>query len=226
MLGHCEECIELGLQGYRLEPFRAETNFEMGRLFHSINEYDRAVRQFDLAISLDPHVAYYYGKRGWAYFRMGLFPEAEADFKKALQIDETSAIVSWQYFVFLISLNRIDEAEEIKLIIDSFFNLYSEGLNAIMDAARGEKERAQSYKVISYHRLMVCLLLKMDSEALDILEARIGKDLFAWDSLCFYKTFDHDPLFDRIRGSERFKALIEEQRPRYLDYKQRFLDGR
>ena len=54
------------------------------------DEYERAIADYDTAISLDQDNAYSYYSRGWAHLLLGEVSKARADFDKALELGHDS----------------------------------------------------------------------------------------------------------------------------------------
>ncbi|RME01109.1 MAG: tetratricopeptide repeat protein, partial [Calditrichaeota bacterium] len=221
--GNKKEYLDDIVYAYQLDSTRVENIFMMGRLYHSINLFGKAIQKFDRAISRDPIYAFYYAKRAWTYYRMGELAKAESDFLKALTIDSTSIIANWEYFIFLLSTKRVDEAEIISSRLLKLTPLYSDAVKAVMAAARGKKEMALSYtKIPRQQKMNVYLLLKMKEEALALLEK--NPSVFVWDSICFYKILIRDPLFAFLRSDPRFQKIVENQRKLYDYYVHKYGD--
>src|SRR5262249_37620213 len=58
-----------------------------GRVFGFKGDYDRAIKDYNEAILLDPNMVIAYNNRGDAYLRKGDYARAIADFNEAVRID-------------------------------------------------------------------------------------------------------------------------------------------
>ncbi len=209
---------------YQLNQQSTETIFMMGRLYHNINHFDRAIEKFNKAIELDPLVSFYYAKRAWTYYRSGYYTKAEADFKYAIKLDSVSLPANWEYFIYLLSLNRLDEAATQKLNVRKIRGAADEqGLEALMFAAQNNKELALKTDILITWKFIVYTLLKMNDEALNILKNRIGA-AFLWDYGCYYKTLLTDPLLTYLRDNPEFRKVVENQKILYDRYSKEYAD--
>jgi len=88
----------------------------LGRLDYDGHEYDGAIRNFKLAIGLNPQMARAYDNIGLCYYYENQNDLAIENYKKAIQLDRESAHPSpWPYLnlgITLQFLNRFSEAEE------------------------------------------------------------------------------------------------------------------
>jgi tetratricopeptide (TPR) repeat protein len=65
----------------------AESYLNSGRAYSEKGDYDRAVADFDQAISIDPDYAEAYYNRGTAYSKKEDYDRAMTDFDRAISID-------------------------------------------------------------------------------------------------------------------------------------------
>jgi tetratricopeptide (TPR) repeat protein len=88
----------------------------LGRLDYDGHEYDDAIRNFKLAIELNPQMARAYDNLGLCYYYENQNDLAIENYKKAIQLDRESVHPSpWPYLnlgITLQFLNRFTEAEE------------------------------------------------------------------------------------------------------------------
>ena len=164
-----EEYFEDIIQAYKLNPKSVEAIFMLGRLYHNINLYDKAIEQFNIAIEHDPYSSFYFAKRGWAYFRLGNYLEAEKDLLHAFELDTLSQIAEGEYSRFLLSVKRFKEWERLRKPFKFKSDL------AIDFAINGDKKEALKNLKGVYTALYVYPLLNMQDEALTLLEKRIDE---------------------------------------------------
>jgi len=88
----------------------------LGRLDYDGHEYNRAIRNFQHAISLDPRMARAYDNLGLCYYYQNQNDRAVANYEKAIELDRGSAHPSaWPYLNLGITqqfLNRLADAEK------------------------------------------------------------------------------------------------------------------
>ena len=64
-----------------------EAYYRRGLAYSNLNQYQRAIQDFDEAIRLNPRVAETYNNRGSAYNMLGQHQRALQDYNEALRID-------------------------------------------------------------------------------------------------------------------------------------------
>ncbi len=88
----------------------------LGRLDYDGHEYNRAIRNFQHAIALDPSMARAYDNLGLCYYYQNQNDLAVATYEKAIELDRGSAHPSaWPYLNLAITqqfLNRLADAEK------------------------------------------------------------------------------------------------------------------
>lgn len=213
-----EEHFEDVVMAYKLNPQSTEAIFELGRLYHGINLYDKAIEKFTLAIERDPFTSWYYSRRGWSYFRLGKYTEAEKDFLQAIKVDTLSLTARFFYARFLIIQKRFDnEAIFPSKYMSVTKDIIIKNTRAIEFAIKGDKKSAlKNVKTLTI-KLIVYLLLQMHDEALSLLENKIDA-CFYYDYGCQYKVLLNDPLLQQLRGYERFNKILESQKKLYEYY--------
>jgi tetratricopeptide (TPR) repeat protein len=68
-------------------PGEADAYFERGKVYYSMKDMEKAIRDYDQAIKLSPNVAKYHYFRGGAYLSKKQDDLAIRDFKKAIKLD-------------------------------------------------------------------------------------------------------------------------------------------
>jgi len=71
---------------YRLDPLSLSINTEVGRIYYSNGQYDRAIEAFRRVIDLDPHFARAHTKIGMAYAAKKDFDAALREFDEAREL--------------------------------------------------------------------------------------------------------------------------------------------
>ncbi len=88
----------------------------LGRLDYDGHEYNRAIRDFQQAIALDPRMARAYDNLGLCYYYQNQNDLAVQNYEKAIELDRGSAHPSaWPYLNLAITqqfLNRLADAEK------------------------------------------------------------------------------------------------------------------
>jgi tetratricopeptide (TPR) repeat protein len=64
----------------------AAAYYNLGNAYNNKKQYDRAIAEFDKAITLNPKHANAYGNRGYAYEKLGQRDKAIADFRKVIEL--------------------------------------------------------------------------------------------------------------------------------------------
>ena len=76
--------------------------FEEGNTHYYVNEYQKAIADYDRAIQLDPQYAAAYNNRGNAYYDLKEYQKAIVDYDRAIELDSS--------FIFLTSNYKRKEA--------------------------------------------------------------------------------------------------------------------
>ncbi len=222
--GKKEDYFEDIKYAYSLNHSSTEAISKLGRLYHNINLFEKAILKFNIVIEKDPLVSFNYAKRGWSYYRLGKYAEAEKDFIQSIKVDTLSLVGRAEYFFFLYSQNRSDEAVKLKLI-QKLSGWNAKSIEAVEFARQGDRKLAlkEIDKIFSPQRFKIYMLLNMLDEALTMLEKNIDA-CFIWDHFCFYKILLNDPIFDKLRSNERFQTIVEKQKDLYDYYVEKYGD--
>jgi tetratricopeptide (TPR) repeat protein len=70
-----------------LNPSSAETLVHRGAAYEKLGEHDRAIKDLDRALALDPNFALAYYVRGLAYGSLGEYDRASRDLNRAVELD-------------------------------------------------------------------------------------------------------------------------------------------
>jgi tetratricopeptide (TPR) repeat protein len=101
------------LQSHRQTPENlARAFYYRGRALAAESQFDRAIKDFDQAIRLDPNFPDAFNFRGVAWAGKGEFERAIADFDHAIQLDPNYAIAIYNRGLAAQNLGRTDEAAQ------------------------------------------------------------------------------------------------------------------
>ena len=73
----------------------AETFYDRGNNWSAKGEYDKAIAEYDQAVTLDPNRAEFYVVRGNARLHRHEFDKAVADFNEAIRLDPDDVRSLW-----------------------------------------------------------------------------------------------------------------------------------
>ncbi len=94
----------------KLNPKSASAYNNRGVAYKNKGEYDRAIADYDKAISLNPKYASAYNNRAWAYFKWGKAAKGLPDANKAIELDPKNAPAYDTRGHIFEALDRKDEA--------------------------------------------------------------------------------------------------------------------
>src|SRR5438093_5167871 len=80
--GHREDAIELATKAVEAEPKNAKAYYVRGRFYAEVRQPQKAVKDLNQALSLDPAAAPAYYQRAQENFKLGRVKESAADFDK------------------------------------------------------------------------------------------------------------------------------------------------
>jgi Flp pilus assembly protein TadD len=114
--GRSDDALTLALENVRLQPTVASAHYRAGIAWLMKDDWDGAREEFDIAVRLEPEnfAAIHY--RGLMDFLQRRYPEAEADFAMAYELDrESNTHVTYVSFLAMArrQLGRSTEAEEV-----------------------------------------------------------------------------------------------------------------
>ncbi len=188
----------------RLDPSNLEARVQYARLFRVTGRYAEALAQLRAARSVDPASALVLSHTGWTYFVAGQMDSALVEISRAVETDSTN--LSTLYFAERVYLrsNRLAEAHAIAVGYADGYGLAKTGdtlgarqllhrLDARPPAWDDETQRGLTY-----------LGLGDTASALSAFErATDAKELWLITSDL------GDPAYDPIRGSARFRKLLD-----------------
>jgi len=86
-----EEKVRLYTKAIELDPAFAFAYNNRGTSYHSLGQYENAIKDCDKAIELDPVFAFAYNNRGNSYNSLGQYENAINDCNKAIELDPAFA---------------------------------------------------------------------------------------------------------------------------------------
>lgn len=117
--------VDLAVQHYKIvseaDVFKgkAESHLNLGEAYARSGEADKAIKEFQTAIALDPKLADAHQWLAFIYDALGQYEAAESAYKKAIDLDRADPLIHSNYAGFLAELGRMREAiAEMKLAID------------------------------------------------------------------------------------------------------------
>jgi TolB-like protein len=96
-----------------LAPDNANAHMIHGNVLHLSRAPDRALSEFDLAIALNPSLAWAHAWAGFTKISLGRAEETEADVENAIRLSPRSVgLDAWQFFIGVadLHLSRLDQA--------------------------------------------------------------------------------------------------------------------
>jgi len=179
-MGRCDESIaELELAG-GLDPLSLIISADLGRAFYYARQYDQVQTQEARTLEMDPLFWLSYLNVGRAFTQQGRYAEAITSLQKAFEISPGTEALSFLGFAYAAS-GRSEDA---------------------LNTLRQLKAQEEQEYVPAYH--------------LAIINAGLGDldETFLWLEKAFDRhsvdlfTLAVEPMFDGIRGDERYESLI------------------
>jgi adenylate cyclase len=168
-------------RAYELNPLSQFINLALGYRFYYAHQYQPAIEQCLKTLAMDSTFAQAHVFLGRAYEQKGTYPEAIAEFRKALELSEGDTNE-------LAALGRAyaisNQASEARNILDQL------------------KKRSEQTYVQPTWIAVIYLGLGDKTQAFDWLQ-KAYEDRSAW--LVYLKV---DPLFDNVRSDPRFGDLM------------------
>jgi serine/threonine protein kinase/tetratricopeptide (TPR) repeat protein len=180
-LGRFDEALGELNRAYELNPLSQFINLALGYRFYYAHQYQPAIEQCLKTLAMDSTFVQAHVFLGRAYEQKDTYPEAIAEFRKALELSEgdTNELAALGH-AFAIS----NQTSEARNILDQL------------------KKRSQQTYVQPTWFAVIYLGLGDKSQAFDWLQ-KAYEDRSAW--LVYLKV---DPLFDNVRSDPRFGDLM------------------
>jgi tetratricopeptide (TPR) repeat protein len=165
-----------------LDPLSIIINADLGNTLSTVRRYDEAIEQLRKTVEMEPNFYYARWNLGQALAMKGLIKEAEAEYEKAIALD--------------------NDPVPLALLGHLYAGLgkQAEALNILERLRNMLKERYVS----SYNFALIYVGLGQKEQALSFLEkAYEERDGY---NIAFIKA---DPYLDPLRGDPRFEALVQ-----------------
>lgn len=85
-VGGSKKALEFLLKAYKKSPHHKGLEFELGYAYNALGQYDKAIEILNKATTHDPKNALLYKEFGYAYLNLHKLPEAEAIYKRGVEI--------------------------------------------------------------------------------------------------------------------------------------------
>jgi len=114
-VGGSKKALEYLLKAYKKSPHHKGLEFELGFAYNAIGQYEKAITVLNLATTKDPKNALLYKEFGYAYLNLHKLPEAEAIYKRGVEISTDKelscemAINMANYYFIQKSKTKFDE---------------------------------------------------------------------------------------------------------------------
>lgn len=200
----------------------SKINHGMGFFLASQGLYRRAVKYFSREVELDPFYLYAQQWLGNCFAYLGEFEKAVIHYKKAMEISPNDVYSMGRYAKFLIMMKKYGEAGEVLARaekIDPDY-LWLPFWNALLPAAMGEKEKALAlYNKDDWEGLQIYSLLDM-KQAADRTLNKLAENDYEFD----YLFLIHNPCFDNLRDTPRFKEIVKKAKQVYEERLRKYGD--
>ncbi len=166
-----------------LDPLSAISRTDLGQVYYHAGEYLRAIKEYQISLSLDSNYVYTYAYLGQTYAIQGMLNEAEASFSRAVELtgSKDPATLAGLAYVYAIQ-NKTGEATAILTQL---------------------KNLGDGFYVHPTYLAIIYLALGNREETLDWLE-RGYQDRSEW---MIFLQVEH--MLDPLRGEERFMDLVK-----------------
>jgi len=179
-LGRFDEALEMMRNAQRLDPLSSVVNNSLGDVYYFRREYDKAARQYEKTLELDPNFGKTYVSLGFTYLTQGKPPAARKAFEKARDIPS--------------------EATPVMIALAGSLSENTQPARAFL---ANMEEAVDTQYVFACQIAMLHMTLDSRERALDWLERAYRQRA---SSVTFLNV---NPFFDGIRDEPRFQALLE-----------------
>lgn len=179
-LGRLDEALEMMRKAQHLDPLSSAVNNSLGDIYYFRREYDKAIRQYEKTVELDPGFSESYMSLGFTYLAQGKPQEARKAFQRANEAPGEEA---------LLTRALVDVLDNDPTAAHVFLG----GIKQAVDM-----EYAFACRVAMLH-----VALDEREQALNWLERAYRERA---SNITFLKV---NPFFDSIRDERRFQAIIK-----------------
>jgi lipoprotein NlpI len=106
------EAIQLAGKAMGADPKNARPLFLRAHAYNELQDFARAVADYDAGLKLNPKVTIAYQRRGEAHFRLGRFKESIADFDKFIELMPEQSPQHWQRGIALYYDGRYEDGRK------------------------------------------------------------------------------------------------------------------
>lgn len=196
-----------------LDSTEARTYLFQAWYYNGIGDYDSELQDLRTALRLDPTSPVINARSASAFYYMHRYGEAEAQLREAVALDSTNLIARAELARVICLQGRCAEALAIApKVLDLQAGFMGGGLLGYEYARAGRRAdamttlrqleaRAKQRYITPEAFAFISIGLGDTSTALDWLER-------AYQQRSFYLALLNDPLFDPLRGSARFQAIV------------------
>ena len=216
--GNMQQAVRDFKRALNKEPNNPDCLLQLVRIYGSCGKESAAEPLLEKALALDPLNAIAHSLPGYLQLLSGQFDSAAELYYKMYQMDPESPIFRWFYAWSLIFAKRNEEAYRIidQLASDFPSSAFASYGLFIKNALQGSKQEAlqnitpeleEAARGVEYHSRDMAhgyALLGEKNKALDWLENAVDCGFINYPFIA-----EIDPLFENIRGEERFKTLMK-----------------
>jgi serine/threonine-protein kinase len=204
-----DRALEEFTTAVRLNPHDVEARVQLGRYFLAHGRLREGLAQVRRAREDDPASALVSSWVAYAFYLGGQLDSALAEGRRALQSDSTNLTTVAYTALFLLKSGRVAEARDLAHRVPnyplSYYVLASAGERvAVMDRLRLLEQVRPAPSLVETNQALAWLGFGDTLRALDALE-RATATMEIWPSM---HGGVRDPVFDPIRGSPRFGAIV------------------
>jgi predicted O-linked N-acetylglucosamine transferase (SPINDLY family)/predicted SAM-dependent methyltransferase len=193
-IGDMTRAVEYIRQALDRDPGRADWHCNMGDLLCHRRQLDEAVQSYGRAVALEREYARAYSGRALAFQELGLAGEAEADFRKAMELQPNNAVTHSNWLQWL----HFRQGNEAQALFEAHVAWAKRHASAIgRQAARAEHERYLKRRLnIGY----VSPDFKRDAMAPFIEPVLATHDRKRFKVFCYSSVAFPDEVTQRLRG--------------------------
>jgi len=213
----------------RIDPNHYGANQQMGIFLREIGLAHLSFPYFNRAIEVNPLGQWAYVTRGWAYYYIGEFEKAEADFKSNLNIEPNDYWTLRRYTALLIMLNRKEDAEEL---LNHFKNEYSDDpypiyYESLLFAMQGDSLNAlhlfKKCGLNDWEKVILYSVLNRDDAAI-LLMIDLQQEDFTEGQRSRYLQLSHLGWYDGLRSHPRFQEILAKHKELYEENLKKYGD--
>ncbi|MBN2408960.1 MAG: protein kinase [Candidatus Aminicenantes bacterium] len=213
-------------QAFELDPNNFIVNQDVGAFLRSVGLYDKAVKYLSRAAEIDPNSFNTRVLIATSLIYLGKFKEAVLEAEKAIQLAPERYNARYHCATGLIMMNRLEEAQkEIDIVRKIHPEREMNLLQALLLAARGEKERAlerlrltSSQEAMNWLTACIDILLDRKEEAVRIIREGIERGFEERGEYLFsYLLLANNPIFKRLNSEPLYREILRGEKAKYRE---------